>query len=333
LDVINTEVVSINGKRVPMGKDAFGQLARILGVPIQFQNRVDKYFGEEANRALVNKMKSALINQGMSSITLVASPINKSIIGFLKNEGQCISNGTFLEMASGIINDHGFLVRDFSVDGSTGGININCLNPNAEFGIKGLSDEIFNGGLSLSNSLDKGLIVSPYINRLICTNGMIGESFAESFKLNSLRSGDMEGFRKHLFELEKRDYKPMSFEERIHKAINTRASFAELEAAANLILGNSTAKIEEISTWIPLQETSAQFAAFGMPTIKMTGQQKKNAKTGTPMWDVINGLTHFSTHNSIFQVSDESRRYVQKEAGAFLAKTFDMENQVVSPFN
>lgn len=333
IQVINTGVVDINGSRIPMSKKAFSQLARILGVPIQFQGKVDKFFGEDASRAIVNKMKSALIQQGLSQITAIASPVRKEIVGFIKKESQYVSNGTFFEIANNILSDHNLLVRDFTINPDDGGININTFNPDSNFGLDGLKDEFFQGGISLSNSIEKGILVSPYLNRLICTNGLIGESFSENYSLKGIRDFQMKEFREHLQQLEKRQYKPMTFEERVNTGINTMASFAELEGAANLIMGHSGAKPEEIEGWIPYVSTKNAFEKFGKPTIFMSEDMKKNAKTGTPVWDVVNGLTHFSTHDSAFKVSESSRRLIQKEAGNIIAGKFDMENQIVSPFN
>jgi hypothetical protein len=332
IEVINTGLVSISGTPVPMSKKAFSQLAKILGVPIQFQGRVDKFFGEEATRNIVNRMKSALVSQGMSQITLIASPTSKEIIGFSKRESEYITNSSFFEIAETIIHDHDLLVQDFSTNSETGGVTINCFNPDAEFQIGNFKDEFFQGGITLSNSLDNGLVVSPYMNRLVCLNGLIGESFDESYKLKTLMNEHMDGFRKHLVELAKRNYKPMSFEERVSKAMVTKASYAEIEAAANLIMGHSGAKENEIEKWVPYIETKEQFTKFGLAPLRMTGEQKSNAKTGTTIWDMVNGLTHFSTHESKFVVTEDDRRIIQKEAGAILSGRFDMENVVVSPF-
>jgi hypothetical protein len=79
-------------------------------------------------------------------------------------------------------------------------------------------------------------------------------------------------------------------------------------------------------------ETNEAFAQFGLPPVSLNPAQKKTAKTGTSMWELVNGLTHFSTHNSQYKISDESRRAIQRKAGDLLAKTFDMENLVVTPF-
>ncbi len=333
LRIINTGVIHIKDKPLAMNRRAFSQLAKILGVPIQFQGRVDKFFGEETTSQIVNKMKSALVQQGMSTITVVANPKEKQVIGFLKRESQYISNSTFFGVANEIIDDHNLLVRDFSIDTENGGITLNCFNPRADFQIGDFKDEFFQGGITLSNSLDKGIMVSPYMNRLICLNGMIGDSFGEAYKLKGLGSTYMEELRTHLNSLEKRNYKPFGFEERVNKAMTTNCSYAELEAAAELIMGNSGAKLNEISKWIPIQETNTKFMDFGIIPAMMSAEKKKNAKTGTPVWDMVNGLTHFATHENVFKVSEDSRRLIQKEAGKIMAGTYDMENVVLSPFN
>ena len=135
LEVVNTGVVNINGQPVPMGKKAFSQLARILGVPLQFQGRVDKLFGEDATRNIVNRMKSALVAQGVSQVTVVASPTTKEIIGFSKRESDYITNSSFFEIAQEIIHDHDLLVRDFSTNHETGLVTLSCFNPDANFQI------------------------------------------------------------------------------------------------------------------------------------------------------------------------------------------------------
>jgi hypothetical protein len=72
---------------------------------------------------------------------------------------------------------------------------------------------------------------------------------------------------------------------------------------------------------------------FGILPGTLSAEKKKNAKTGTSVWDMVNGLTHFATHESVFKVSDDGRARVQKEAGKIMAGTYDMENLVISPYN
>lgn len=333
LNIISQGSIRIKDNLLPMNDKAFSQLAKILGVPIQFQGRVDKYFGKESTSQIVNKMKSALIKQGMSTITMVADPKRKTIIGFLKKESQYVSNSTFFGVANDIINDHNLLVRDFSIGDNGGDITINCFNDKLDFQIGDHKDEFFQGGITFSNSLDKGIIISPYMNRLTCLNGMIGDSFGETYKLTGLGAKKMEELRGNLKSLEKRNYKPFGFDARVNKAMDTKCSYAELQNAAELIMLSSGARINEISRWVPLEETDDKFTKFGIPPYTLTPDKRKNAKTGTSVWDMVNGLTHFATHDNAFNVSPGSRMTIQREAGKIIAGTYDMENIVHSPFD
>jgi hypothetical protein len=59
VEIVNQSIIQVDGNRLPITKKAFSQLARILGVPVTFQKRVDKLFSEEATSSIVNKMKEA----------------------------------------------------------------------------------------------------------------------------------------------------------------------------------------------------------------------------------------------------------------------------------
>ena len=105
-----------------------------------------------------------------------------------------------------------------------------------------------------------------------------------------------------------------------------------MEEAYHMMKAYSGADYKELEAWVPLQKTRARYHASGLDTITMSKEQKKNAKTGTPIWDVINGLTHFSTHDNGFRIDDTDRRRMQVEAGRMLTKGYDMANAVKSPF-
>jgi hypothetical protein len=64
----------------------------------------------------------------------------------------------------------------------------------------------------------------------------------------------------------------------------------------------------------------------------MSKEQMKNARTGTSVYDLVNGLTNFGSTDYGFKISDYDQRKLQLEAGRLLTKKFDMANQVKSPF-
>lgn len=323
--------LSVNGKEVPIEYSAFMQFAKILGVPVTFQKKVDKLFSEEASTSIINKMKEAMSIYGLKTVCLVASPTEKKIISVNKDENSIISNTSFFESIGGIISDHNLEVRDFSV-GSDGSVHLNTFSPSSGWDLNGLKDEYFQGGISFFNNPKDGFVVTPYINRLSCLNGSVGESFKETIEIKKLNETLIQGLYMSIDQFAKRGFQPMEFKNKVELAMKTPASYAELEAAAELITRSSGLKRSEIDKWNTIMETTETYERHGIIPMFMTPEQKKNAKTGTPIWDVVNGLTHFSTHDTGIFVEDNDRRWIQRKAGDMICETHDMENMVMSPY-
>ena len=89
---------------------------------------------------------------------------------------------------------------------------------------------------------------------------------------------------------------------------------------------------EELESWLPVKSTEAAYHRIGVDTHLLRAGQLKNAKTDTSVWDLINGLTHFATHDNGFNLDDYKRRQLQMTAGQLLTDEHDMANFVRSPF-
>ena len=331
LEVVNDKTMSVDGLHIPMSNQAFKDVIKAVGLPVTFDKSFTGTFGEKARQQLINRLKSSMAAKGQSSVSLVVSPESKSIIGVHKSPKDLISNDSFLKTASQIIDRHNLEVNNFTVN-DDGNIYISTSNPKNQWGLQGLKDEDFFGGVSFINNPKDGFQISPFLYRLVCANGMIGKAFEDTMKITSFDARGIEGLFNELNNMAKVGFKPAKFEEQVRAAISTKASLFEMEETYNMMRSFSGAEYKELEAWVPLQATRARYHAAGIDTITMSKEQKKNAKTGTPVWDVINGLTHFSTHDNGFRLDDTDRRRMQVEAGKMLAKEFDMANQVKSPF-
>jgi len=331
IEVINNETLALDGRHVPMNGEAFKGLCKIIGLPVGFDRTFSEAFGDKARQQLVNRLKIASQAKGNTTVSLVLNPDTKKIVGVQADPKDLISNQTFVSTASDIINKYDLEVNNFSVN-SDGGVAINASSPKNVWGLQGLKDEEFYGGISFTNSPNSGFQVSPYLQRLVCANGMIGRSFEESMKLGQMDGKSMEKFWKGLNELADRGFRPESFENKVRLAMETRASLAEMESAIYDLKAYSDADTKELEAWIPLVSTKAKFHLAGIDTNTFTGNQRKGAKTGTSVWDLINGITHFATHDNGFKIEDYDRRKLQVEASRLLTKNYDMANFVKSPF-
>lgn len=331
IDIISEGILSYQGRYVEMTPKAFTQLMRLIGMSKQFANQFEQLFNAETKAKFINTMKNAMA-ANLNEITLIMSPIQKKIVGFSKRAEEMISNERFLDLAEGIIGDHGMQITNWSVDGETGGVSINAFNPKAQFEL-GISDEVFTAGLTLKNSPFGGIQVMPYVNRLWCANGCTTMEEADKYTLHNLNRESMEPFFNHLSQLRKNGFVPTNFKQNVTNAMNTPASLAEMERAHKWI---APIVGKRADNWIPLDAQKEAYKGIGVDTNELSMEQKKRSKTDQSVWSVINGVTHVATHaNDILldtTMKDSEASQLMVNAGSLLSKDFDMANEMPSPF-
>ena len=288
----------------------------------------------EAKRQFINTIKNIMSTKGSgsSTVTLVLSKKDRKIVAVHKTARNLISNGGMLDVVNRVIDENKLDVVDFSV-GENGEVAVNAVNLKEQWDVEGLKDEVFHGGISFVNNPKNGFIVSPYINRLICANGMVSRGFQEQFKLTSTDGNAMQKFFSDMSNLAKTGFKPEKFVERVKEAHSLKASLAEMFKVSKAIKG-ATPDItkEEMESWVPVNYTTAAYHRIGIDTHTLRQGQLKNAKTDTSVWDLINGLTHFATHDNGFEIDDYNRRGLQIVAGQLLSDEHDLSNFVRDPF-
>lgn len=333
INLLDENTIEYQGNRINITKQAFKSLLKLVGMSQQFAKKFETLFTSEAKSQFINRMKDAMAsNSGnMQDVTLIVNPTTRSIVAFGKSDSANISNGQFVQVAEDIINKHSMDVTNWSVDPATGLISIDAFNPKAEFGIQGLSDEVFTGGVSFKNSPIGGFQVMPYVNRQWCTNGLTTAMAKETYTLHSLGGDNMEKFFNHLQELRKNNFAPTGFADRVRTAVETPASLSEMQFAHNLVEKFAGERSEN---WVPLKENMNAYNKIGVEN--MTADQKKMAKTNTSVYDLLNGVTHFSTHGAKIidtNMQDFDAARIQTSIGnLFGKKSFDHENSMPNPF-
>mgnify|MGYP003324939373 CR=1 FL=1 len=333
INLVDEKTIEYNGTRIGITKDAFKSLLRLIGMSQQFADKFEKLFNADTKAQFINRMKNAMSsNSGnLNNITLVLNPISKAVIAFTKDESLKISNEQFIGVAENMINDHTLEVTNWSTDPVTGIVTINTFNPKAEVAIKGLSDEVFTGGVTFQNSPIKGFQVMPYVNRQWCTNGLTTAMAQEAYQLHSLSNDNVNEFFEHMRQLRANNFVPAEFGNRVRAAAATPASINEMQYAYNQIKGHAG---DRADNWIPLQENLNAYNKAGFENMSIA--QAKGAKSNQSVWSVINGLTHFATHGQGIMdtnMQDHQAAQLMVNAGNILGKTaFDHENHMPNVF-
>ena len=306
-----------------INKQALKDLSKMMGMAANSLRSIHKTLGKEISIGIYNNMIRAHGHQADYEVLLVITRSGE-IVRVLKNHSSVISNNVFFDIAERILDNNRLDIHDLCIN-PEGELVIQAKGRNTEFQIKGFNDEVFETGLSLSNT-HFGVNVDPFMYRLVCSNGMVTKQFDDSITLASNNIRHMNRFFEQLHRMEKRDFQSSGFTHKVKQAIETPASVAEVNQAIKLLMDNSNISLDEVDRFVPYKQTYKDYRNVGVDLEKISAGKKKNARSGIAMWDVINGITDFASHNYGFKVKNAVN--IQIASGDMLCKTFDITNTV-----
>ena len=308
---------------------------KIIGMSQTFAKKFEKLFNAEAKAQFINTMKNAMAsNRGsLSDITMVLNPVSRMIVNFTKSQHELISNTQFVDQAEQLIERGKFDVVNWTTDPTTGIVTLNAVKPTATWGIANDNQEVFTAGITLKNSPISGFQVSPYVNRMWCTNGLTTALAADKYNLTSFSKDSLEKFNEYIQGLTNRNFMPTDFDTIVNKAKNTAASLKEMRHAYNLVTKAGAG--ERAEQWIPLNSNELAYSRMGSNTAEFNVQQLENARTDQSIWSLVNGITHFATHGENIVDGTESHNMTKLmvDAGNILGKKWNLGDQVASPFS
>ena len=167
IEIPSDEFIELNGTTLPISKDAFKDLISILGLNKKILKNFSEFMSEEAKFALIKAMQRGLANSDKKDLYLYASASTKTVERILTKKRPGFSDSNYLELVERVLNEN----PDFDINSKTTdyrGVAVNLVNPNTPIGLNGFADESFHFGLSIENNFQKGTIVSPFNERLIC---------------------------------------------------------------------------------------------------------------------------------------------------------------------
>lgn len=333
-NVVDNNHIQIDGVAIEVTDKAFGKLLGRLRIPKAFAKRFSEGFGNDGLRQLVQMMKTAKSSANDQTVTLLVDPSTRKITDILPAGYASISNESFFDFSTRYIDQYGLGVTHVSSN-PYGGSQINCVSQNGMFHVPGMKDEVFQTGVTFRNTPTRGLEVSPYLSRLICTNGMTSTAFAENYGLHSLNDKSINEFNEHMIRMASTGFQPVGLADTIRKAHNTDASLAEMQKAVSSILStDNRVDYDYIQRYIPIDRAMKAYDMAGADPNTFTQMQLKNAKSGMSVWDVVNGMTNFASNDQRYKIEDSKMGNLMVTAGNILTKRqFDTEGLLkVDPF-
>lgn len=333
-NVIDNNHIDVDGVKIEVTDKAFGKLLGRLRIPKAFAKRFSEGFGNDGLRQLITMMKSAKSSKNEQTVTLLVDPSTRKITDILPAGYASISQESFIDFASRYIDQYNLGVTHMG-SSQYGGTQINCVSPQGMFNVPGMQNEVFNTGVTFRNTPSRGLEVSPYLERLICANGMTSTAFAENYGLHNLNDKNINEFNEHMIRMASTNFQPVGLADNIKKAHNTDASLAEMQRAASSILSlDKAVDYDYVQRYIPVERAFKAYSTLGADPNTFTKAQMKNAKSGMSVWDVVNGMTNFASNDTKFNINEGKMGNLMVTAGNILCKKqYDTEGVLdINPF-
>ena len=190
-----------------------------------------------------------------------------------------------------------------------------------------MTNEVFNTGVTFRNTPTRGLEVSPYLNRLVCSNGMTSTSFSETYGLHELTDKSISEFNDHMISMASTGFQPVGLADKIKMANNTDASIAEVQRAMSTMLtADKKIDFEYMQRYLPINRVMKAYSDIGAEPSTFTTKQLQNAKSGLSIWEVVNGITNFASNDTRYNIDDHKTSNLMVSAGNLLMKkNFDTE--------
>jgi len=333
-NVIDNNHIDVDGVKIEVTDKAFGKLLGRLRIPKAFAKRFSEGFGNDGLRQLITMMKSAKSSKNEQTVTLLVDPNSRKITDILPAGYASISQESFIDFASRYIDQYNLGVTHMG-SSQYGGTQINCVAPQGMFNVPGMTNEVFNTGVTFRNTPTRGLEVSPYLERLICANGMTSTAFAENYGLHNLNDKNINEFNEHMIRMAATNFQPVGLADNIKKANNTDASLAEMQRAASSILSlDKAVDYDYVQKYIPVERAFKAYSQLGADPNTFTKAQMKNAKSGMSVWDLVNGMTNFASNDTKFNINEGKMGNLMVTAGNILCKKqYDTEGVLdINPF-
>ena len=330
IEVADENTLLYKGYPLNLGKGALMHLADILKMPKNFIAEFERLLGTQAKEKFLNFIKDAKAARKNEMITLVGNPITKAIVGIQKAEYMPYE--LFFETLEHMMNMRPFDIKDMTFSGSK--IAVSATLAGGVFNVLGLDNEKFYPGFTFMNSVGGGAGIDNFIYRLVCGNGMIGKD-PDSGGSGPLKFGGKDGsqspeiFFRGIEDLAKHDFVPPTFSDNVARAMKTMASWNEVQNAASVLKRGSELNNDYVDHFVPVNKIRSELYRKGVEVKTLNAAQEKSIKTNVPIWDVVNGLTYFASHDMGFNLNPGRKLEIQKIAYDILAKpAYDVENVV-----
>jgi hypothetical protein len=344
---IENGCIHIHGHRVPVSRSFFNRLGQMVNLNVSLMNRMAKHEDKSIQIKLLEAVKAyAESRDGGKDFLLIGDQDQRVITNIVVADRYSrLTNDTLFATAETLLNEvPGLSVESIDNTGNSN-MSINLVHAQ-DAGFERLGpDDVFRFGVSLVNSYNTSRI-DDFMYRLACANGMISKTPTGSGPDLGKGGGGAAGSGPNAFRdilnqahIWARDgFVPVSFKDKLDKAMSTQASLAEMSKIFDLVESQLTEEDPDRKIWLAkaakaklfphLEETERRIIAKGFNPREFSLEQKKFIKTGHTIWDLVNDMTWLGSHKSTFPMTNPKKFKV--EGGALFVKSWDLEHAALA---
>lgn len=313
---LGNHVYELDGKEYQVTPRVASQIDRFIGLDTQQARSVYKAMGQEGVRDYRNYL--AMVNSitNPQKMAVIAEPETRTIVGVSALKKDVIPMESFFDFAEMFANDNHYSIEGISRGQDvTAGISLRLIPDTQNIVSLGKDEDFMTNGYVLNWNLGS-IEIGYYYERLSCLNGAVEKVYGKQAGIYSM--GDRE-IRKMLEFPQVAASGFGRFSTNAVKAMETRASLAELQYAAKLLLKSGLE--EELSeTIIPFQSDLQAYHEKGYVHIKGSV-----VKSSLSVWEVFNRITYFASHNDLWEPDDNRRGHLMAESVRFLHRKRDIQ--------
>lgn len=335
-------IILIKGYEVPVSAGFFHRLGNVVGINISLLKKMSKKNDDEVLQKLLSAIKkySETID-GDKEFLLVGSSAEHKVVNIVRADKYSrLTNETLFKTAEVLLNEIPELSID-TIDNSNSSMSINIVH-SQDNGFERLGpDEIFRFGISLVNTASLSQ-VKDFLYRMSCANGMLSKD--NGFNGNDGTRGSLPGSKiigpngfsniiQKAHGWSQTGFVPPSFEDRLHRAMDTQASYAELSHAYETVKNQIQEEDPDRKLLLEqalrnqmfphLRETERRLINKGYDPLKLLPVEREFIRTGRTIWDTINDLTWLGSNKSTFELKDANHFKVEG-GNLFTKKKWDL---------
>lgn len=330
IKIISTDRLEVNGQPVKMNRQAFKDLVKMCGLSQKVVTQLNQTLKAGVGYNLIKEMIKALGKQSGRKLSLLICQEAKEVKR-IAPEGAlnvAINPETVDELVSYTLEKNNRIkLTDTFIDngGTTVSFNLVYDSP--------LTTAFPNEEISLGKQVVWDMFnptqIYDMVERLICTNGMVGVVPGDSYSLDN-SSTPSEWYTKMYHELSNPSKDLINrYEQGMLNARQNNLSVFEFNEIKDA-LKSFDADQDKVMRYLGDERWKKEYEKRAINLDTLTHAQQKNCPTPINAWDGINALTDLASHTYNSVVPDRVRRGLQRKAARFLNGVWDETQQMLS---